>query len=152
MKDEAELNLIVKQAIIADGKGWASKIPDPSSDYAKTVQRPFDGLAILPNGTPVYWEGKFLNKMESFNLQDIKDHQIENLCCIKELNPNLECWIVLGVKVGRGDNRVFIFSDPFKIRDRRLAKNNYYAKELLTLPYEKVFKGAITLSADKITN
>ncbi len=141
MTDEAGLNTIIKNSL-----QWGSKVPDPGNDFAKATARPFDGFGIL-NGKPFYWEAKFSKKIESFSLQDIRDHQIENLCKIKELNPSSHCWVILGIKVGRADNRIYIFDDPFVVRQRRDEKKNYLKKELETLPYLLIKKELIDLSA-----
>lgn len=145
MKNEQETNNIFRKSIF-DANGWAYKIPDPGASEALTaVPRPFDGFSVL-NGELLCWEGKFLNKMSSFNLQTIKDHQIENLLAIKNLSNTAECWIVLGVNVARGDNRIYIFKDIHDINKRREAKQNFLKKELESLPYYKVFKNSIDLS------
>lgn len=137
MKDEQALNTVIKNSL-----QWAEKIPDASGNFAVTP-RAFDGFGISHNGLPVYWEAKYLKTMESFNLQKIEDHQITNLLTIKRLCPIAQCWIVLGVSVSRGDNRVYIFGDVEDINNRRIDRRNYLKKELETLPYHKVVKGVI---------
>lgn len=143
MTDEAELNTIIKNSLT-----WASKIPDPGNDFAKTSARAFDGFGVL-NGKPIYWEAKYMNKLQSFDLQRIADHQIENLCAIKEQIPDALCLIILGVNTGRADKRIFVFDDPFEIKRRRTLRENYLKKDLETLPYVVVKKKLIDFSSFK---
>lgn len=142
MTSEADLNNIIRKSIIHAG-GWAYKIPDPIGLSALTASmRAFDGFGVL-QGIPLYWEAKFANAFYSFNLSLIQDHQIHNLLQIKKLLPMAYCFICYGVRVKRGDNRVFIFNDIEILADRRIKKQNYLKKELETLPYFKVQKGAL---------
>jgi len=145
MTNESQLNTLIKNSIVAAG-GWAFKIPDPSGLSAlQSIQNPFDGFGIM-RGYPIYWESKYIRTLKSFNLQMIQDHQISNLCRIKELLTNIgEYWIVLGVKVNRGDNRVYIFRDVDEIRERREKRENFLKKELEKLEYYPVKKGLINL-------
>lgn len=141
--EESSLNTIIKNSLV-----WASKIPDPSNEFAKTSARAFDGFGVL-NHKPLYWEAKYLSKLQSFDLQRIADHQIDNLCAIKEQLPDSHCWVILGVDCGRADKRVYIFDDPFLIRDRRSEKQNFLKKELEALPYIKIKKNLIDLTLYK---
>lgn len=142
MQDEAEVNRIFRKAL-----DWGTKISDPQAGEATTtVERPFDGFGIL-NALPLYWEGKHIKGgLRAFNLGDIKDHQIANLLAIKAACPIAQCWIVLGVSVARGDNRFYVWDDVKAIASRRLEHRNFLKKELETLPYYRVYKGAIDLS------
>jgi hypothetical protein len=142
--DEASACTILKNSIIkANGVCW--KIPDPSSTFNQTIPRPFDMFGTL-GSRPWYAEVKYLKGLKSFNLQDIKDHQIENLCTLKYQLPTASCWIVLAIKAGRGDNRFYIFEDVSLIASRRTEKQNYLKKELELLPYFPVFKELIDLT------
>jgi len=95
-------------------------------------------------------ECKFISSLKSFDLQRIEDHQMEALENWKERIPGTQSWIVLGVKVARGDNRIYIFKDLHDIKTRRIEKKNYLKKELEQLGCHKVFKDLIDL--DKLTN
>jgi penicillin-binding protein-related factor A (putative recombinase) len=144
MNNEADACTIFKNSII-EAKGLCWKIPDPANMFAQTSQRPFDHFGVF-QGRPLYAEAKYLSALKSFDLQRIEDHQIENLCAIKEQVFNAHCWIVLAVKVGRGDNRFYIFDDPFLIETRRKNKENFLKKELEALPYFSVKKSLIDLT------
>lgn len=140
MRNEQELCTILRNSLT-----WAYKIPDNSTAFTSMSQRPFDIFGVLGD-QPIYIEAKFANKMKSFDLSRIEDHQMTNLICIHTLIPNSLCWVVYGVKVARGDNRVFIFRDIEELAIRRAEKRNFLKKELETLPYYPIKKGIISLT------
>ena len=139
--DESKICTIIKNSYIQHGN-WAYKLSDPTSMFNQTIERPFDLIAVIKD-TPVYIEAKYMSKMQSFNLNHIQNHQISNLVAIKKLMPESECIIALGIKVSRGDVRIYYFTDIFEINERRLNKHNYLKKELELLPYYKVNKDLI---------
>ena len=139
--DESKICTIIKNSYIQHG-GFAYKLSDPTSMYNQTIERPFDLIAVY-DSKPIYIEAKYMSKMQSFNLNHIQDHQILNLLTIKGLMPDSECIIALGIKVGRGDVRIYYFTDILEINERRLNKQNYLKKELELLPYFKVNKDLI---------
>lgn len=139
MKNEAELNRIVK-----DSLSFGFKIPDPTGTFAATIKRICDGVGVHKDGNIVFWESKFSRTFSSFDLSRIEQHQIDSLIKIKELSPKTHCWFIYGVKVKRGDNRVFIFDDPHEILLRRVEKRNYKKKELEQLSFFKVMNGIIS--------
>jgi len=144
MRNEAELNLIIKKSLT-----WGCKIPDPTFEFSRTIARPFDGFGVLVNisaNAPVYWEAKFSNHFQVFDLSRIEQHQIDNLRAIKALLPNSYCWIIYGVKVGRNDNRVWIFDDIHRINERRNERKNILKKELENFPYYPVKNQLIVLT------
>ena len=145
MRNESEACTILKNIFIDLG-AFAYKIPDPSTEYAITIERPFDMIAVYDN-ISYYIEVKYLSSIKSFNLQSIKDHQIDNLTKIKILMPDAACWIVLAVKVGRGDKRFYIFEDIEEIAQRRSGKKNYFKKELESLNYLSVQKDLIDIES-----
>jgi len=118
------------------------KIPDPTSDFEKTVKRVFDGFGVL-QGVPIYWEAKLTKGLKSLNLQEIREHQIDALIEYKKALPNCHAWIIWCVTVKAGEHRVYIFEDPFEIKRRRDNKENILKKELVTLPYKLVKKGKV---------
>ena len=144
MNNEADACIILKNSIIKS-QGFCWKIPDPANMFNKTSQRPFDHFGVFQN-KPLYAETKYLSTLKSFDLQRIEDHQINNLCDIKESIPYAHCWIVLAISIMRGENRFYIFDNPFLIRDRRLQKENFLKRELDILPYLCVHKGVIDLT------
>jgi penicillin-binding protein-related factor A (putative recombinase) len=144
MNNEASVCTIFKNSLLLSNEVM-HKIPDPSSNYSSTTQRPFDMFGSW-QGKPLYVECKFMNKMQSFNLQTIQDHQIDNLCNFKKRILNAESWIVLGVHAGRGDNRIYVFKDIFEIEERRKAKENYKMKDLLTFSFLPVKKDLCQLN------
>lgn len=135
---EKDFNRIVRSTIIKEN-GWAFKIADPPKAMMLAnrlpEQNPFDGFGILSNGKPIYWESKYLKGLKSFNLQMIKDHQIDNLLRIKTLNKDLLCVIILCCNISPRDKRVFLFNDIENIKYRRDNSLNYKIKELNTLSY-----------------
>ena len=62
--------------------------------------------------------------------------------------PEADCRIALGVKVGRGDNRIYFFTDIYDIERRRTDKQNYKKKELESLPYYPIHKDLIQLETN----
>lgn len=140
MKSEAEFCTIIKNSLTI-----GFKIPDPTGNFSFTIERLFDGIGAF-QGKPVYFEAKFLPELKAFNLQIIMDHQIAGLYSFKKALPNSLCWIILGIKVGHGDNRVFIFDDIDMIIKRRNNKENFLKKELEILPYFQIRKELIDLT------
>jgi hypothetical protein len=141
--NESDICTIIKNSFIANGD-FAYKIPDPSSVYTMTIQRPFDIIATF-EGKPIYMEVKYMNKLQSFNLSHIQDHQIQALTLLQKKVPTALCCIALGVKVDRGDTRIYIFYDIFEIERRRLNKENYKKKELEAMSYFAVHKNLMEL-------
>jgi len=141
MKDEQEVCSIFNKSL-----KLCFKIPDPSGDFAHTIERPFDHFGAY-NRKPLYVETKFLRGMQSFNLQGkIQDHQMKWLLDFKEQVDDAECWIVLGINVARGDQRLYIWRVLKEVSTRRINKDNFLKKELETLPYFPVHKGVIDLN------
>ena len=126
--------------IIGHSLDWYHKV----SDYGGVRHGvlPFDLFGVL-NNKPIYIEAKFSKKPESFNLQRIQPHQLENLMEVKRLCPIAQCWVVLGVNFSRGDTRVYVFDDLDNLKKRRDSKDNILKKELLSLPYYPIKKGKI---------
>ena len=146
MNNEAECCTIIKNSFITLGQVmW--KIPDPSGQYTQTIQRPFDLFGTW-RGKPIYMEVKYINKLKSFDLQRIEEHQITSLLALKNVLPESICCIALGVKVGRGDNRIYFFTDIYDIERRRTNKQNYKKKELESLPYYPIHKDLIQLETN----
>ena len=140
MKKESEFcSVIVKSLDI----GY--KIPDPTGQYAKTIKRCFDimgahdisGFKYVLNS--VYIEAKFNKTLSSFNLNRIEEHQayyLSKFCDVKDS----KCFVILGVYVGRGDLRAYIF-DWEDLEPYYKAKKSILAKMLKVLPYNEVHKG-----------
>ena len=146
MNNEAQLNTIIKNSIINSG-GWAYKINDPQKSSVYTSNpNPFDGFGIY-QGNSLYWEAKYMSLLHSFSLNSIQDHQIKNLVEINTLNPNSLCWIILGVHIARGNNRVYVFKDVHEIARRRANKLNIKKKELESLSYLSVHKDLIDIKS-----
>lgn len=134
---------IIKNSLI-NGNNLCYKIPDPSGLYSSTIQRPFDLFGSY-NNKPLYIEVKFMKGLKSFNLKNIKDHQIENLLLYKNKIENSECWIILGCYVKPRDNRIYIFKDIEDIKSRRDNCRNILKKELETIPYLKIKNNMVEL-------
>jgi hypothetical protein len=139
MKDEAELN-----STIARSLQIGHKIADPTGTFAVTA-RAFDGFGSW-DGKALYWEAKHLKGLQSFNLKLLRDHQIANLLEFRRKVIDCHTWIILGVSVKRGDNRLYIFSDMEDINRRRDEGRNFLKKEIETLPYLPISKGLVDLT------
>jgi penicillin-binding protein-related factor A (putative recombinase) len=139
MTSEAEVCTILKNSFIAQSHNLY-KIPDPSSDYGSTIQRPFDMFGRYKK-QPVYMEVKYSNGLKSFNLKEIHDHQYANLLEYSKVENSL-CLIALGVKVARGDSRIYIW-DVNYIHSRFLEGKNILKKELELLPFYRIKKKLI---------
>ena len=88
---------------------WGYKIPDPPQIAVKiSSKRPFDGFGVY-NKRAIYWEGKYLSELKSFNLKHIQPHQQQALEEVA-LIENALILIVLGVYVKRGETRIYLFN------------------------------------------
>jgi penicillin-binding protein-related factor A (putative recombinase) len=139
MKDESEVCTIIKNSFIDQGN-YLYKIPDPSSSFSSTIKRDFDMFGRYGE-RPIYIEVKYLNGLQSFNLKRIEEHQFIALKEFKKVKDSL-CYIVLGVHVKFGDNRIY-FWDVDYIYDRYEKSENILAKELKTLPFYTIKKNLI---------
>ena len=138
MKNEAEVCTIIKNSL-----KHGAKIPDPSSGFTQTSQRTFDGVGTIEKEDGLHfvcWEAKYLKTMSAFNFQKIEPHQnmylnIYNKCI------GVISYVILGVNVGRGDQRMYVFEwDDFM---GQLYENKFsiHKDKLMLLPYNEVHKG-----------
>jgi penicillin-binding protein-related factor A (putative recombinase) len=139
MLNETQACTIIKNSFIEQGH-YLFKIPDPSGNFAMTIQRDFDMIGRYLD-RPVYMEVKYLNGLKSFNLSLIKEHQINSLLEYKKISNSL-CLIALGVNVARNDKRLYIWDLNF-IYTRYLSKENILKKELESTPYYTIKKNRI---------
>lgn len=102
------------------------KIPDIGNCI-----KPFDGFGII-NKTPIYWESKFLREPKSFNFNRLEDHQLYYLTEFKKACPHSLCVLLIGVVFGRGDLRVFYYTDLEDIFNRKKEKRSILKKEFLS--------------------
>jgi penicillin-binding protein-related factor A (putative recombinase) len=148
MKNEAEFNTIVKNSIEQTFEeksekvyGKAFKISDMAGamSYGATVKSPFDGFGIIykDGWHSIYWESKFNKSLASINFNRIEPHQAENLKAYG-LSSNNICYFILGMTVGRADNRAYVFlaKDVLKY----YPDHSIHAKELEQLPYNEIHK------------
>lgn len=142
MTNESEACTILKNSIIAYG-GLCYKIPDPSSMYTKTIQRPFDMIGAI-NNRPLYAEVKYMNGLKSFDLSRIEEHQLTSLTDYSHI-PDAICLIILGINAGRGDKRFYFFKDMAEIKNRRDSKSNFLKKDLSAMFYCPVKKNLIDI-------
>lgn len=140
MLNEAQACTIIKNSFLEQGH-YLFKIPDPSGNFAMTIQRDLDMVGRYSD-RPVYMEVKYLNGLKSFNLRLIKEHQMTALLEYKEINNSL-CLIALGVNVARTDKRLYIWDLDF-IYPRYLNKENILKKELEVTPFYKIKKGIVS--------
>lgn len=140
MLNETQACTIIKNSFIEQGH-YLFKIPDPSGNFAMTIQRDFDMIGRYSD-KPVYMEVKYLTGLKSFNLNLIKEHQINALLEYRKIT-NALCLIALGVNVARNDKRFYIWDLDF-IYPRYLKKENILKKELELMPFYTVKKNIIT--------
>lgn len=90
---------------------FAYKIPDPSAPcVTSAAKRPFDGFAVFPNNTSLFFESKLIkNHIQAFALNRIEPHQLEALLHIKH-NGGVAA-VLLGYWVSRKDYWFMLF-DP----------------------------------------
>ena len=136
--NEADINTVVRNSLT-----WGFKIPDPQGMSAlSATSRCFDGFGVH-NNLPVYWESKFSQKLQSFNLQRLEPHQAKALTdIIINLSP-VCAWVIYGVHADRGDTRLYVFDWAY-LQKRYEEKRNVLKKELERLPYNPVKKGLAT--------
>lgn len=135
------MNEQMLNSVISRSLAWAFKIPDTRGTSGIL---PFDGFGMTTDGRPVYWEAKNLKKVQAFNFNNLSDHQIDNLCSLKRLNPEAKTLLLIGVDFGFADKRVFIFDDPFYIQKRKQNAESITQKEFKTLRnYVKIKKQRI---------
>lgn len=137
MKKESEFCSVVVKSM-----DLGYKIPDPTGQFAKTIKRCFDimGAHHFNNELcPTYIEVKFNKILSSFNLNRIEDHQAYYLSRFNDIK-NAKCFLILGVYVGRGDLRAYVFNWE-DLQPYYEAKKSIIAKMLKALPYNEVHKG-----------
>lgn len=137
MKNEAEFCGVIKHSL-----DNVYKIPDPSSDYASTSLRCFDGVATIKENDKQYficWEAKFMKAMQAFNFQRIEPHQNYWLNTFNKCE-NVRSYVILGVSVSRGDNRAYIFEWNDKMGELYNSKFSIHKKQLMSLPYNEIHK------------
>lgn len=145
---ESEFNSIVTKSFNNQG-GYAYKIPDTFSlTTGYHSKNPYDIFGMY-KGKFVSWESKYLQKPQAFNFDRLEDHQIDNLIKSFEIMaPNVLSVFAIGVDFGRGDKRVFLWSneDLYNIRERKKSKKSLLKKEFESLDnYVKIRKGEIPL-------
>lgn len=144
---EKDLNTIIRKSFSNQGD-FAFKIQDSGQYIEGKVthqQNPYDGYAYY-KGYFIAWEGKFLSKPQSFNLKDIREHQILNLKLTRDTLKHSIALLLLGVRWSPKQTRVYIFTDLDTIEERREEKRNILKKELETLDnYVLVKKGEIDI-------
>lgn len=148
---EREFNTIVSKSLNNLG-GFGFKIADSGQYINGKVshsKNPCDGIGFF-NKHFICWESKYLNSPSSFNFNNLQDHQIDNLINFYENIPNT-CYslFLVGVNFGRSDIRVFYWmnDDLYKIRDRKINKENILKKEFLSLDnFIKIKKGLINFN------
>lgn len=133
--NEAELcTIIVKSGTLL------YKIPDPTGLYNRTIKRPCDiigGLEFNGKYYPAFIEAKYMNTLRAFNLNRIEPHQADFLTNWNKIE-GARCFIILGVSVKRGDNRVYIFD--WKSLCPIYKSFSIHKKYLSLLPYNPIQK------------
>jgi penicillin-binding protein-related factor A (putative recombinase) len=134
---ESDLN-----KVIGDSLDWYYKIPDDGSSIGIGGKRPFDGFGAS-KGFPVYWEGKYLHKVEAFNFADLKQHQIDNLIALKKEIPYAKCLFIIGIQWAPRELRAYVFENLQEIAKRKEEKQSIYAEEFRELDNYVVKKDGV---------
>lgn len=141
MKNEAEFCTCIVKSLNEVGIGY--KIPDPTTDFGSTSKRCFDIIGRIDN-KPVYCEAKFNKSMSAFNTNRIEPHQSFYLDEFQKVQDSL-CLIALGVRVGRGDIRAYLFNWN-DLSDLYKKGFSIHAKYLEKLSYNEIHKGLFTFN------
>jgi len=144
---EKDFNSLVTRSLNNQG-GFGFKIPDERSTITGFHSKnPYDIFGLF-NKHFVCWESKYLTKPQSFNLQRLEEHQINNLIKALEICPNSYCIFAIGIDFGRSDKRVYIWKneDLYKIRERKENKLNILKKEFeQRTNFVKIKKGEVDM-------
>lgn len=144
---ESDFNSIVTKSLNSQG-GFGFKIPDERSTLTGFHSKnPYDIFGIF-DGHFIAWESKYLQKPESFNFKELKDHQIDNLIKAFELCPTAVSIFAIGVNFGRADVRCYFWKneDLYTIKDRKNKRKNIFKKEFESLDnYIKIKKGQLDI-------
>ena len=132
---EKDFNSIVTKSFNSQG-GYSFKIPDERSTITGFHSKnPYDVFGLY-KGKFWAWESKWMNKVQSFNLNRLEDHQIDSLIKSYEImGENGVSVFAIGVDFGRADKRIFIWanSELYNIRERKKLKSNILGKEFKEL-------------------
>jgi penicillin-binding protein-related factor A (putative recombinase) len=136
--NEATLNTIIKNSLT-----FGHKI----SDNGIHGKLPCDGFGMY-GSKPFYWEAKILPKPMAFNFNRLEDHQMEALSTIKRLGGDAVITaFIICVDYGRGDKRVFIYTDMEEIAKRKELHLSIKKKEFdSNTSYVKIKNALIDLS------
>jgi len=135
---ESDLN-----KVIGDSLDWYYKISDLDASLgAAAAKKPFDGFGAS-KGFPVYWEGKYLHKVEAFNFADLKQHQIDNLIALKKEIPYAKCLFIIGIQWAPRELRAYVFENLQEIEKRKEEKRSIYAEEFRKLDNYVIKKDGI---------
>lgn len=146
--NEARINTMIGNSL-----DWSHKI----SDGGTHGKLPFDIFGVY-KGRPIYIETKYLPTPKSFNFHRLEDHQIKSLFDIQKLDEDegtLISLFLVAVNFGRGDIRVFYFTDMHEINQRKQEKKNILKKEFESRTnYVTIKKGLIDFDRilEEITN
>jgi len=153
---EKNINTMVKNSLAVTG-GFCFKIADPQKGAAMSSQKnPFDGFGVISpkviagaktfldvypgkydaDYVPLYWESKFKSTFEAFSLTLVEEHQGYYLDWVSKL-PNSLTLLPLGVYMGRGDIRVYLFdwNAVSPLYHKRFSIHKAYLEKL---PYNQV--------------
>lgn len=142
MKNEAEFCSVVKKSLV-----HGFKIPDPTGQFAMTIARAFDGIGAIEREDGLHfvcWEAKHIKGLSAFNFGRIETHQDMWLRRYNEC-VGVECYVMLGVSVSRGDNRAYIFRWDENMGTLYANKYSIHKKFLEKLPYNEIHNGTFEL-------
>ena len=117
--------------IVSHSLDFGYKIADTFSSAGTRSKSPFDGFGIH-KGHLVVWESKWLKTPKAFQFSRLQDHQIENLLRFSKVE-NCVALFLIGVDFGRGDKRVFYWTDMDYIDERKRSSQSILKKEFLSL-------------------
>ena len=138
---ESDFNTIVSHSL-----DFGYKIADTFSSKGTRSKSPFDGFGIHDNHV-IVWESKWLKSPKAFPFRRLEDHQIENLLRFSKVE-NCVAFFLIGVDFGRGDKRVFYWTDMDYIDQRKRTSKSILKKEFMTMTnFVRIKKNLIDFSS-----
>lgn len=139
MKSESEFCTVIKNSMI-DGQKW----PDPSGQFAATIQRAYDGCGLLQEEDGLHyicWEAKFLKNLQAFSLKRVEAHQHYFLKSHGRA-VGVRAYLIVGFDVSRNDKRAYVFDYDENMQKLYIEGHSFHKDKLEKLPYNKITKGA----------
>lgn len=125
---ETEINKIINRELRS--QGFSHKISDYGGQFHG--ESPFDGFAVTKEGF-IYWEAKYMNKLQAFNFGKIENHQLDNMNVIRSLQSKAITIYPVGVFQPRKYFYLFLFDSKLIQYLKKSEKKSILKKELTIL-------------------